>query len=119
MLIGISSPHKKSGLLWKKFKAHYGREDDDVLVVKGPSIAFNPTIDRSIIDKELAEGPRRRNAQNGSLNFATILRPLSHRKSSPILLSPGVTNCCRFPASPTSARSIRQAGPVGIVSPRR
>jgi hypothetical protein len=63
MLIGISSPHKKSGLLWKKFKAHYGREDDDVLVVKGPSIAFNPTIDRSIIDKELAEDPAAKRAE--------------------------------------------------------
>jgi hypothetical protein len=56
VLIGISSPYKKSGLLYKKFREHYGR-DGDVLVIRAPSIALNPTLDQSIIDQALEEDP--------------------------------------------------------------
>jgi hypothetical protein len=54
MLIGISTPHAKRGLLYRKFKEHYGR-DGDVLVIKAPSTVFNPTLDQAVIDQALAE----------------------------------------------------------------
>jgi hypothetical protein len=57
MLIGISTGYRKSGLLWTKFKNHYGRDDPDVLVIKAPSLALNPTLDRAIIDKALEDDP--------------------------------------------------------------
>jgi len=56
MLIGISTPYAKRGLLYRKFKEHYGR-DSDVLVIKAPSTTFNPTLDQAIIDQALAEDP--------------------------------------------------------------
>ena len=34
-MVLISSTHKRSGLLYQRFKDYYGRDDDDVLVVKG------------------------------------------------------------------------------------
>jgi hypothetical protein len=55
LLIGISSPHRKSGLLYSKYRESYGKNDDSVLVVKGPSKAFNPTIP----DEEIAEAMER------------------------------------------------------------
>jgi len=39
LVIGISSPYRKTGLLHQKFKAHYGR-DGDVLVTRRPSAVF-------------------------------------------------------------------------------
>jgi hypothetical protein len=33
-IIGISSPYRKSGLLWNKYRKHFGRDDDDVLVIQ-------------------------------------------------------------------------------------
>ena len=57
MLIGISSPYRKSGLLFDKYRKHFGRDDDDVLVVQAPSIALNPTLDQRIIDQALADDP--------------------------------------------------------------
>lgn len=57
MLIGISSPYRKSGLLYTKDRDHFGRDSEDVLVVGGPSIAFNPTLNREDIGKFLAEDP--------------------------------------------------------------
>jgi hypothetical protein len=57
MIIGISSPYRKSGLLWSKFRQHFGQNDDDVLVIKAPTRLLNPTIDQSVIDQALARDP--------------------------------------------------------------
>jgi hypothetical protein len=57
MLIGISSPYRRNGLLYNKFKKHFGRDDDDVLVIRAPSTMLNPTLDESIIAKALEDDP--------------------------------------------------------------
>jgi hypothetical protein len=81
IMIGISSPYKKSGLLYRKFKAHYGNEDSDVLVIRAPSTTLNPTIDQAEIDKDLTEDPASARAEyfaewrddiGGWLDMATI-----------------------------------------------
>jgi hypothetical protein len=56
ILVGISTPYRKNGLLYRKFSDHYGR-DGEVLVIKAPSLTFNPTLDQTIIDQALAEDP--------------------------------------------------------------
>lgn len=56
MVVGISSPYRKAGLLHEKWRDHYGR-DGDVLVIRAPSIALNPTLDRGLIAEELARDP--------------------------------------------------------------
>lgn len=48
MLIGISSPYRKLGLLYQKHK-DFGADSSDVLVVQGPSTSFNPTLDQKVI----------------------------------------------------------------------
>jgi hypothetical protein len=53
MLIAISTVYRKSGLIYDKFKAHYGKDDPDVLVVKAPTRMFNPLIPQSFIDQQL------------------------------------------------------------------
>ncbi|HUB48348.1 MAG TPA: hypothetical protein VMB73_25510 [Acetobacteraceae bacterium] len=57
MMIGISSPYRRKGLLFEKWRKHYGKPDDDVLVVRGPSRTFNPKLPQRIIDARLAEDP--------------------------------------------------------------
>lgn len=57
MLIGISTPYRRSGLLFKKFREHYSKNSNDVLVIRAPSILLNPTLDRSIIAEALEEDP--------------------------------------------------------------
>ena len=57
MLIGISSPYRRSGLLFERWSKFYGRDDDDVLVVRGPSRMFNPTLPQSLIDKAIERDP--------------------------------------------------------------
>jgi hypothetical protein len=55
MVIGISTPYAKRGLLHAKFVAHYGRDSDDVLVIRAPSLLLNPTLDQAIINAALEE----------------------------------------------------------------
>jgi hypothetical protein len=56
MLIGISSPYRKSGLLYQKYRDHYGK-DGDILVVRAPTAVLNPTIDAAMISQALEEDP--------------------------------------------------------------
>lgn len=56
MIIGISSPHKKSGLLYERWREHYGQKGD-VLVIRAPSLTMNPTLDKKLIDKEIERDP--------------------------------------------------------------
>jgi hypothetical protein len=57
MLVGISSPYRKSGLLYSKFKKHFGHDDDDVLVIRAPTAALNPTISPAVIAAALEDDP--------------------------------------------------------------
>jgi hypothetical protein len=50
MLIGISTPYRRSGLLYERFRDYYNKSDPNILVVKGPSTAFNPTLDKADIE---------------------------------------------------------------------
>jgi len=62
LLIGFSSPYSKRGLLYKKYRKHYG-QDGDVLVVQGSTIDFNPTINRQIITEALEDDPEAAQAE--------------------------------------------------------
>ena len=57
MLIGISSPYRKLGLLYQKHKDYFGVDDPSVLVVQGDSISFNPTLDPAKIAKAITDDP--------------------------------------------------------------
>jgi hypothetical protein len=58
MLILISTAHRRSGLLYQKWKDHYGRDDDHVLCVRGSTLQFNPTFDAKVIERQLASDPQ-------------------------------------------------------------
>jgi hypothetical protein len=57
VLIGISSPFKKAGLLYRKWRESYGKDDPECLVVRGGSRLFNETLPQSVIDRALARDP--------------------------------------------------------------
>jgi hypothetical protein len=57
MAIAISTPYGEQGLVYEKHRDNFGKDSDDVLVVKGSSMQFNPTLDEAQIAKELAADP--------------------------------------------------------------
>ena len=58
MIIGISSPYRRGGLLYEKWRDHFGKNDDDVLVIVAPSRTLNPSLDQRIIDAAMARDPQ-------------------------------------------------------------
>ena len=60
MLICVSSPYIRSGVLWDNFKEFYGKDRASTLVIKGASQEFNPTLDLSFIQDELKLDPEAR-----------------------------------------------------------
>jgi hypothetical protein len=57
LLVGISTPYRRAGLLWQKHRDYFGQNDDDVLIVHGGSRLFNPTLPQAIIDDALKRDP--------------------------------------------------------------
>jgi hypothetical protein len=57
MLIGISTPYRRVGLLAQKYKDHFAQNDDDVLFVKGTHRLFNPTLSDSAIAAQRQADP--------------------------------------------------------------
>ena len=62
LVIGISSPYRRSGLLHKKFRDHYGK-DSKTLVIRAPTRILNPLIDQSVIDEAMLEDPAAASAE--------------------------------------------------------
>lgn len=63
MVVGISTPYAQRGLLFEKYRDHYGRDSEDVLVVKGTTRQFNPTADEAWIAKQIAADPEAATAE--------------------------------------------------------
>lgn len=51
-LIGITSAYVREGIAYETDRDHFGREDADVLVVRGSTETFNPNIDRAWLERE-------------------------------------------------------------------
>jgi len=57
MLIGISTPYRKIGLLHQKHRDHFGVDSADTLVVQGTAKMFNPTLDDAVIAAQTLADP--------------------------------------------------------------
>jgi ribosomal protein S25 len=57
LLIGISTPYSKKGVLFEQFKKHYGKPGGP-LIWKAPTEKMNPTINREIIERAFEEDPQ-------------------------------------------------------------
>jgi hypothetical protein len=65
MLIGISSPYKKSGLLYERWKSFFGKDDAHVLVIQASSAQLNPTLDPALVARALQDDPAAARAEWG------------------------------------------------------
>jgi hypothetical protein len=57
MLIAISTPYRKIGLLHQKHRDYFGEDNNDTLVVHGKSTTFNPNLTESAINQALIDDP--------------------------------------------------------------
>jgi hypothetical protein len=57
MLISISTPYSKQGLLYENWREYFGKEDEEVLVWQAPSVLMNPTLNEKEISKQREKDP--------------------------------------------------------------
>jgi hypothetical protein len=50
MMVVLSSPYRRAGLVFQRHRDFYGRDNTGCLVVSGPSTIFNPTLDATEIE---------------------------------------------------------------------
>jgi hypothetical protein len=64
MTIMASSPYARKGVLWDRYRKHYGPDGAaGVLVAKGATRDFNPTIAKDEIDRLVANDPAKNRAE--------------------------------------------------------
>lgn len=56
-MIIISSPYRKAGLLWDRYRKYFGKNDNSTLVIQSDLRTLNPTISQDQIDAETEEDP--------------------------------------------------------------
>jgi hypothetical protein len=90
MIIGISSPYARRGLLWNKYQRHYG-VDGNVLVVQAPTWVMNPTVPRDgdIIGDAYETDPEAASAEYGA-QFRSDLEALVSLEAVRACISAGV-----------------------------
>lgn len=57
MLIGISTPYRRMGLMFQKHRDYFAHDDNEVLVVQGASKLFNPSLSDETIALQRAADP--------------------------------------------------------------
>jgi hypothetical protein len=63
-IIGISTPYKKSGLLFTKYDNHFDKNDDDTLVIQAPSRTMNSaTLSQAYVDRAMRADPAKASAE--------------------------------------------------------
>ena len=55
--VGISTGYRKIGLLYQRWRDHFGVDSDDVLVVQADSATLNPTLDVRMIERAKSSDP--------------------------------------------------------------
>lgn len=55
LLLGISSPYARAGVLYENFRKHYGQPGGPLIWKEASPRMLNPTIKQAIIDKAMAE----------------------------------------------------------------
>jgi hypothetical protein len=89
-LIAISSPYAKRGEVYGAFKRDFGAAGDRrILVAKGQSRAFNPTLSQAVVDRAFSRDPAAAASEYGG-QFRDDVEALLTREAVEALVSNGV-----------------------------
>lgn len=69
MIIGISSPYSRDGLLYSMYEKYFGINEEKLLVCNGATIDLNPLVSKEWIDSELE-----RDYEKGKAEFLGLWR---------------------------------------------
>ncbi len=79
LLLALSSPYARKGVLWEAHRKHYGHDGDPVLVWQADTRAMNPTVDPHVIADAYEEDPASAAAEFGA-NFRSDVESFVSRE---------------------------------------
>jgi hypothetical protein len=89
MLLNASSPYRRTGVLHEAYARHYGRDDARVLVWKAPTLAMNPSLDPSVVERAYEDDPESARSEYGA-EFRTDISDFISRAVVEACIEPGV-----------------------------
>jgi len=88
-LIIVSSPYARRGVLWETYKDHFGADGDPlILVARGDSRTFNPTLSEELVARSYERDPISAAAEYGA-EFRTDLESYVAREVVEAAIVPG------------------------------
>jgi hypothetical protein len=66
LLLGISSPYARRGILWERYQEHYGQDGDPILVWQADTRSMNPTVAEETIEAAYRDDPSAAAAEYGA-----------------------------------------------------
>jgi hypothetical protein len=106
LLLGISSPYARRGVLWDMHRRHFG-QDGDVLVRQAPTRAMNPCVDERVIAEAYAQDESAAAAEYGA-QFRRDIENFIGREVWRRAWCPAGTSCRGSRASSTWASWTRR-----------
>ena len=88
LLLGISSPYARRGVLYQAHRDHYGKEGAPTLVWQAPTAAMNPAVPQHVIDRAYEEDPASAAAEYGA-QFRTDVEGFLTREAVGACVVPG------------------------------
>ena len=80
MIVAISTPLTKTGLLWQKYADHYGKPDDNILVIRGDQLAIKSSA-RCAGDRSRDRGRSGQEPKRVPLRVARIIIELHSQRN--------------------------------------
>lgn len=80
LLVVVSSPYARKGIIWAAWQKYHGKSDSDVLLVQASTRELNPTFDARAIAKAYEEDPASAAAEFGGL-FRTDVESFISREA--------------------------------------
>lgn len=108
LLLGISSPYARRGLLYERYKKHFGKDGSRVLVWKASTEKMNPRVDPDAIKEAYEDDPVAAAAEYGA-EFRTDIESYVNRGAVEACIAQGVRE--RAPVS--SVRYVAFVDPSG------
>jgi hypothetical protein len=99
LLVAISSPYSRRGVLWEQYHNHYAQDDDRVLVWQGDTQSMNPVVDQAVITEAYERDAVAASAEYGA-EFRRDIESFVSREAIDACLVPG-----RLELPPTSSFS--------------
>ena len=88
LLLGISSPYARRGVLWEAYRNHFGQDGDEVLVWQAATRDMNPSIPERFVARQVEKDPTSARAEYLA-EFRTDIESFLSRETIEACVTPG------------------------------